>query len=420
MGFILYIIYNVTAPLILPAAAFLSFLSPRHSFQENLSALKERLFPAKFKFNSPPLWFHAASLGEVRSIRKIIERLSTLEPETPILITVSTLTGRQEALKLTPYACVLPADLFFLVKKFISINKPRALFIIETELWPNLIRITSQRLPVKLINARISDKTFSRYLKISPLLRYCLSKVVKVAAQSKKDAERYSRFIPSEKISCAGNIKYDSMEISKDQAEKESEKLSELLPKGLRVIVFGSTHPDEEKIISESFRILTERNESVAFVFVPRHINKVELLETILKEGGMSYSKLSSLKKGECSINPLLIVDEIGILPAFYSLGEICFVGGTLDSTGGHNVLEPSIFSKPVIFGPNFANAAEAAERLIENKGGFIVKDSHELAARIRILLNDRHALKKAGENSRKALDSLKGATARIILEIIN
>lgn len=420
MGFFFYIIYNAATPFILPAAAFLSFLSPRHSFKENVSGLKERLFPVRFQFKSSPIWFHAASLGEVRSVKKIIEKLSTLEPETPILITVSTLQGKEEALKLTPYACVLPADLFFLIRKFISINKPRALFIVETELWPNLIRIASGKLPVKLINARISDRTFSRYLKIAPLLRYCLSKVSKVAAQSKKDAERYAEFIHSDKIFNSGNIKYDSMEISKSQIEREAEKLSVFLPKGLRIIVFGSTHPEEEKIISEAFKILSDRKEPVAFVLVPRHINKVILSEAILKESGLAYSKLSSLRNGEGSPESILIVNETGILPAFYSLGEICFVGGTLDSTGGHNLLEPSIFSKPVIFGPNFANATEAAERLIENNGGFVVRDSHELAARIRVLLNDPNALKKAGENSRKALDSLKGASARIVLEIIN
>ncbi len=418
MGLLLYTIYNIFSPLFFLLVAFFSFFSSRHSFSDNFKALKERIFPSHFQFIQKPIWFHASSIGEVKSLSLIVKKLQELKPEVPVLITVSTLSGKKEALKITPHSCVLPADLFFLIKKFIKKNNPQALFIVETELWPNLIKCASVNIPVKIINARMSDKSFPFYKAISPLVKYFLSNVSMILAQSQKDAKRYSFFIKSDRIKNTGNIKYDIIDENPQAKEKAKEVIYSFLPKNSFIVIFGSTHPQEEKIIAEACSILSNREKEMSFIIAPRHINKANITEMFLKEKKLNYARLSDLRQNHGSFRTL-IVDENGILSGLYAFGDICFVGGTLDNTGGHNLLEPSIFSKPVIFGPNFSNAQEAGERLLETGGGFIVRDAQDISARIVVLAKDKSALKKAGENSFKAIHSLKGATAKTILEII-
>ena len=417
MGFILYILYNLLTPFLFIAAIFISFFSLRHKFSDNLNALKERISFSTKGFPQKAYWFHASSIGEVKAIKSIIEKAKELKPDIPFIITVSTLSGKKEALSLTPYVRILPADFYFLIKRFIKNLKPLKLFVAETEIWPNLLIHASKECKVKILNARISDKTFASYLKISPLIRFSLKNISRICAQSKKDADRYSRFFDKEKIFIAGNIKYDSLKKDEKAVDLAENIIKSADIQNKNKIIFGSTHPKEEEIIADSFEILKNEGEDVFFIIVPRHINKAILTKEIFDKKQIKTKLLSEKSKEKTEV---LIADENGILFPLYSQGEICFVGGTLDDTGGHNLLEPCVYAKPVIFGPNFSNAAEAGEKLIENKGGFIVKDAYDMAARIRVLLKDKDFLKKTGENSLKTLDSLKGASAKTILEIID
>ena len=434
MGFLLYLTYNLLSPFLFLAYLPLMLLSPKNPLKDSFSGLGERFSVKKFSFSSRPLWFHAASVGEVKALKPLIERLKREKPELPLFITCSTLAGRAEAFKMTEHASLVYADFYPLVKKLVKAVNPAKLIIVETELWPNLIRMASLKTEVLIINGRISDKTVKRYALIAPLLRFILKDVKKIMAQSSKDAERYASFFPPEKTLNAGNIKYDAPLETGSKAEELKAGLERAGLSGKKILVFGSTHPEEERIIAKAVKLLKQELKDALFIMAPRHLNRLDETEALLRKEEVGYVKWSEIKQAEGGRiggrrkaegveieekNDFILVDEMGLLVSFYSLCSLAFVGGTLDKTGGHNLLEPSRFSKPVLFGPNYRNAREAGERLLEFRGGFLVKDEYDMKGRIKVLAGDPKNLREAGENSNKALLSLQGAVEKILKEII-
>jgi 3-deoxy-D-manno-octulosonic-acid transferase len=417
MGYILLFVYNLLAPAAALAYLFLFFLSSRRGLLRNLPAeLKERLALGAPVFSARPLWIHAASVGEVRSLKTLIPLLRERRPLTPVLITTSTAAGKAEAARLTPYARLLPLDSYPLMRRFISTVRPELLLIAETELWPNLICAASAAgVKIMMINARISGRTLGFYKFLSPVSRLIFGKIAKIAAQSAGDLERF-RLLPglTGKPVLTGNIKHDLVCAGpQDRGEVEA-FIRQAGWKGKKIFCAGSTHPGEEGMILEAFLKVKAAIPDARLILAPRHPETAAASSARLSEKGIAAPRWS--RRSHARMDPdALLVDEIGRLADLYSFSDVVFVGGTLDGTGGHNVLEPAAFSKPVLFGPDIRHTLDGALALMNMNGGFMVKTADELAGKIIRLLKDPASLAEAGAASKTALESLQGATARTL-----
>jgi 3-deoxy-D-manno-octulosonic-acid transferase len=394
MGFLILLLYNLLAPLIALAYLVFFILSPRRGLLKNLlNELRERLAITPPVLAGRPIWLHAASLGEVRAVKPLIPLLRARYPSSPVLITTSTASGKEEALLLTPDVRLLPLDSYPLMRRFITAVRPELLIIAETELWPNLLCAAG--------NAGLT-----------PLARMVFGGMEEIAAQSRGDFERYALLTGAGKLVLTGNLKHDLI-VRQPQDRAAIETFLEQADwKEKKIICAGSTHPDEEDRILDAFLKIRAAVPDARLILAPRHPETAALSAEKLRKRTLVaplWSQRSHARPGpDC-----LLLDETGRLADIYYFSAVVFVGGTLDDTGGHNVLEPSAFSKPVLFGPDIRHTREGAEALMRKNGGFMVKTADELAEITISLLKDPAALAKAGEASRAALESLQGATTR-------
>ncbi|HBA59722.1 MAG TPA: hypothetical protein DCZ92_02645 [Elusimicrobia bacterium] len=413
MGYLLLLLYSLLAPVIAALYALYFLLSPRRSLMKSLGGeLGERLALAVLPVAGAPVWLHTASMGEVKAISKLAPELAAAE-KAPLLITASTSSGRAEASRLTPGARFAPLDFYPLVKRFITRHRPRMLVVIETEIWPAMfIAAARAGVPVYLANARISPGTLALYRALGPLSRLMFSGVKQVLAQSEADALRF-RSLPglADKVTVTGNLKHDQLGASGAGADKVKEFLKAAGWEGCPLFTAGSTHPAEEPLLADAFLEAKKTVPGLKLALVPRHPERLAETEAALRERCVEYTKWSTRETGRDCV----IVDAMGLLQAFYAVSAVCFVGGTLDDTGGHNLLEPALYSKPVLFGPNYRNARQAGESLLKEKGGFLTGTAPAMALKLSELLNAPAQLQAACANSAKALSSLKGATARTL-----
>jgi 3-deoxy-D-manno-octulosonic-acid transferase len=416
MGYLLLILYSLLAPVIAGLYALFFLLSPRRSLMKALGGeLRERLGLAPVTAGAGPVWIHAASMGEVKAVSKFAPDLAAALGA-PLLLTSSTASGRAEAAKLGA-ALLSPLDFYPLAANFVAKARPRALVVVETEIWPaTLFAAARAGVPVYMVNARVSAGTFRLYRAISPLSRLAFSGVAKVLAQSVADAERFRRLPGLEgKVSVTGNLKHDLIGASGASTLKAEEFIKAAGWDGSPVFTAGSTHPEEEPLIINAWREAAVKVPGLKLVLVPRHPEKLALTEAALKDAGAAYAKWSA---GPVPGADCLVVDAMGLLQAFYAVSGVCFVGGTLDRTGGHNLLEPALFAKPALFGPNYGNARQAGDALIKEKGGFLVGTASQLAGELARLFNDPSELSAASAGAVRTLSGLRGATPRTITGI--
>ena len=413
MGIFLLLVYNLLAPAIALCYAALFLLSPRRGLLGNLrKELAERLALSLPSLPERSIWVHAASLGEVRAVKPLAPLLRGLAPSGGLLLTSSTSSGKSEALALTPHAALLPLDSYPLMRRFISAARPELLVIAETELWPNLICAAGAAgVPVVLVNARISSRTLSFYRLLSPVARLLFSNVSLVCAQSRGDMERFAMLpLSADKLVLTGNLKHDQVADAAKGADEIRAFLERAGWKDKRIFCAGSTHPEEEDIVLDAFMKVRSAVPDARLILAPRHPEAASSSAEKLRKRGLALQAWS--RRGDAAPAPdCLLLDETGLLAGMYAFSELVFVGGTLDDTGGHNVLEPSAFSRPVLFGPNTRNTRDGAAALLEKGGGFTVRTADELADAAIRLFKTPSAMAQAGAASRAALVSLQGAT---------
>ncbi len=413
MGYILLFIYSLLAPVIAGLYAVFFLLSPRRALMKGLGGeLKERLALGAGAPGPRPLWIHAASMGEVKAIAKLAPELAAAF-KAPLLITSSTSAGRAEAARLGVRGLMAPLDFYPLAANFIAKNRPLALLLVETEIWPaTLYAAASYGVPVFMVNARISPSTAALYRTISPLSRLAFSGIKQVLAQTEEDAARF-RLLPGleDKVSVTGNLKHDMLGASAAGQDKVKEFIAAAGWRGAPVFTAGSSHPPEEPVLIDAWLEARKKTPALKLAIVPRHLERIAETENILNERKVPFTRWSGA--GAAPAADCLLVDAMGLLQAFYAVSTVCFVGGTLDDTGGHNLLEPALFAKPALFGPNYRNARHAGDVLLKEKGGFLAETAPQMAEALNLLLTDSAALKTAQENALKVLSSLRGATER-------
>ncbi|MFH1618582.1 MAG: glycosyltransferase N-terminal domain-containing protein, partial [bacterium] len=411
MDKVLFFIYNIASPL--AAAYFLVsfFFSPRRSLLANLPAeLKERFCLGRGWKDSLSkcrggVWVHAASVGEVRSAPLLIKGLRKIHPGIPLLVTTSTLAGKSEALKLEGADCAVlaPLDFYPTVRRFIELLKPSRLVLVETEIWPNLLTMAaSGGTGICVANGRMSGKSFRAYRLVLPLMKKILSPALSVCCQTADDASRFQALGADPKsVTIAGNLKYDLLSSSAQKAGEISSFLNLLGWVSASVLTAGSTHPVEEGMLAEAYLLLKKSHPRARLVMAPRHPERAQQAEKTLSGAGLGFVRWSRREKAGPGADPAcILLDEMGWLASFYSLSFAAYVGGTFVDKGGHNLLEPAAFSKPVLFGPHTSNTKEAAEMLLATGGGFSISSASELTARAEIFLQDPGFARKSGERS--------------------
>jgi len=354
-----------------------------------------------------PIWFHAASVGEVIASQKLLEGIRERFPGRRLLVSTFTPTGNEAAKeKLKADGVIfLPLDFPWAVNRAVKKVNPSTLILMETELWPNLIRKAgSMGIPVVLVNGRISDTSYGKYWFISPLLKKVFESITLFLMQSEGDAGRVITLgAEQSKVTVTGNIKFDLKPADKDIGFMDNW--------GGPVLLAGSTHKGEDAPILDIYKGLRERYPALKLVLAPRHLDRVREVEGILKEKGLQFVRRSEVS--EKIELPILLLDTLGELATFYKYGTIVFIGGSLIPVGGHNPLEPALYGKPVLFGPHMENFRDSARILEESGGGARVDNPEGLNNRIDRLLSDIDLRQTMGNNARQAVLKNQGATER-------
>ncbi len=395
-----------------------------------LSGIGERL--GFVRVLSPPgpegrLWLHAVSVGEVGVAAALLPALRKLRPGLRVTISTVTETGREAAEKIdgVEYVFYLPFDYRFAVRTALERIKPTALAMVETELWPNLIRQASLHgVPVAVVNGRLGEKSFRGYQRFNFLFGPAIEMMAGVAARGTDDAARF-RELGAGKVIAAGNIKFDALAPPLEGTLDDLKRKYGLAEAG-PIIVAGSTHPGEELAVGRAFKAIRDRFPRAGLLLAPRHLKRLPEVEAALREAGLRPVRWSALS-GEDGPAPegdrVVILDEMGMLGEAYTCGTAAFIGGSLIPHGGQNLIEAARWGVPVVFGPHMKNFAEEADEFLRVGGAVQVTGADELSGALLRWLEDPEARDRAGSSAREVVVENGGAAARtadFLMEILN
>lgn len=362
------------------------------------------------------IWIHAVSVGEVGASIRLLNKLRVEYPQSPLILSTITDTGQKVALDKAPEGTTvvyLPFDVNYILDRCLSRTKPRAFLVIETELWPNIFRtLARNRVPVLVLNGRISERSADGYRKISFFMKKVFSCVSFFGMQGEVDAERLKGIgATKDKVAVLGNFKFD-MSIS---GEIPSWAVSLEGP----VIVGGSTHKDEEEIILSSYRENIERFPGLKLILAPRHPERFGEVEDILKSSGLPYVKRSDFDRrtpDDLRNTGIILLDTVGELSSVYGISDIAVIGKSFAGTGGQNPLEPAFWGKPIICGPHMENFPFIKD--FYREGAAFEVDQTALAKKIKELLLAPEKARAAGEKAKELYARNSGAVDRA-MEII-
>ncbi|MFC1566426.1 3-deoxy-D-manno-octulosonic acid transferase [bacterium] len=354
------------------------------------------------------IWLHAASVGEVKIALAFIDEIRTSSMET-VLLTVQTDAGYELANKSLPINTRLsyvPFDFFVIHYLLLYFIKVKKFIVIETEIWPSLYAsCIFERVPIYMINARISDKSFPKYLKFKFILSKILPRVLKIFSQTKEYKNRFVALGADQRsIEIIPNMKYDLIKLSKETKQYFIDS---------KVFTAASIRSPEEIYVIETFKKLQEEFPNLLCIIAPRHLENVEKIENILKKENLAYQKYS--KTGFDNLNTkILIIDQMGVLIEAYKNSDVVFVGGSLVNKGGQNILEPAALGKPVIFGKFMSNFKEESKVLLENNSAIQIDSEELLVETVKSLFLDQVKCDNLGLNAIGALENQSGSIKKI------
>lgn len=369
------------------------------------------------------VWVHAVSVGEVHAARGLLPHLRSLLPGTAIVLSTTTATGQELAARAGADAhFYMPLDLPMALTPYLEVLQPRALILVETEIWPNLLRACRRRgVPVALANGRLSERSCRRYRTLLRVWPAPLAMLDLICARTRVEADRFRRLaIAGERIFVTGNLKADAAALTPPPGESARLGRELGLDGSAAVLVAGCTMPGEEQIILDAFQQLRARHPQLRLLLAPRHPERFDDAQRQVAEAGLTCRRRTD--KGPPAPADVLLLDTIGELPAAYGLGTVSFVGGSLVATGGHNLLEPAVQRQPVLFGPHVDNFAAMARDFEAAGGGIRVADAADLARQVGALLEDPERRIAIGERARATAlrDAVAGArTARVLRPVL-
>ena len=365
-----------------------------------------------------PVWIHAVSVGEVIAATSLIKALQAEYPELPILVTTTTRTGADLALKIGDsvehrYA---PLDFPWAVALFLARIKPRALLIMETELWPNWLRACGKfQLPVLVLNARLSARSAARYRRFHAVFRLLSSNISHIACQYPADAQRFIGLgISKNKLSITGSIKFDIT--YGPNVYKKGQQLRIQLGHERPIWIAASTHEGEDEQILAAHKQLLTLLPDALLIIVPRHPQRFNQVAELIKQQALTLSRRTQSERAIST--QVYLGDTMGELPVMLAAADITFVGGSLIARGGHNLLEPAALGKAILTGPSIFNFTDIYQRLLEQEALITVTNSGKLADTLIDLFSDKVTRLQLGKNALSVVNNNKGAIHKTLQQI--
>src|SRR5271170_4332740 len=367
------------------------------------------------------VWVHAVSVGGVMAATRLIRELKERLPGWVVAISTTTETGQRLAKERLPDSPVfyLPLDLKFSVRRYLRVLQPQMLVLMESEFWPRLIKeCAKDGVPIAVVNARISDRSFPRYMRLRRLWRPFLEMISLFLAQSRETAERLEKIgAPTARVRAIGNLKYDVQ----SRGDNEMARRIASILAGTKLIVAGSTLAGEEEALLAAWPAILKSVPDASLLMAPRHPDRFDEVLQLIQRGGSPFLRCSQLSQSNEPIawGTILLLDTIGDLASVYGVATVAFVGGSLVPKGGHNPLEPAQFGVPVVTGSSFENFREIVKTMRE-AGAIRIVATDELAETLIGLLQGKDDARALGERGRAVFEAQAGATARTAQALIS
>lgn len=423
MNWFLYqIVFSIFAMAYLPI--FIAKGKHNDAFSERLGAVPKEIIGALK--GKKVIWIHAVSVGETVLAFRLADLLRQAPGDFQFCFTTTTSTGREVARRLkkpSDHLFYFPLDFIFSVRAFIKNVNPLAVVIMETELWPNLIwELSAKKIPLFIMNGRISDKAIVKYNKIKFFLRPLLSALTGVGVQDESMRLRFvSLGARQEVLAVTGNMKYDwrPAEIGKNDLET-LQRFVAASNKGFLCIA-ASTHEGEEEIFFKNYLQIKKSQSNFGLLIAPRHLDRIEAIGKRAASLGIKpvyfseYLNPRTTRKLPAEANEVFILDRMGLLGNLYESADLVYVGGSLVSKGGHNPVEPAYFGKAILFGPSMDNFKSMAEEFIRFKAAHMVKDADDLIKEITALMKDKTRRLQMGQAAQALVLSHQGAADKSV-----
>jgi 3-deoxy-D-manno-octulosonic-acid transferase len=399
-------------------------------YRKYIGSIGQRLGYLPISFNldgEESIWIHAVSVGEVLTARALLPELRQRYPRLRIFLSTTTMTGQQIArngLQFVDGVFYFPFDLGFIVNRTLALVKPRLFIMMETEIWPNLLR-ACRRTGVRtaLVNGRISSRSYPRYRLARPFFRRVLVNVDRFCMQSDESARRIIEMgAAADRVVVTGSLKFDSLEVpgastAVDRGRNRVLRYFRISP--LRpVLIAASTLKGEEEPVFEAFQRIRARLPETLLIIAPRKPERFGEVEQLARRGGWNVARRTDLPVDAEPRQDVVVLDTIGELAQLYQVATAVFVGGSIVDQGGHNILEPAVFGKAIVFGPYMQNFAEIARTFVENDAAIQLRSGRELEQALLGLLTDPVRRARLGAAARALVEANRGARGKTMTAI--
>ncbi len=425
----MYLLYSVLiVTFFLVMSPYLAWQAVR--YRKYIGSLGQRLGYLPISFNldgEESIWIHAVSVGEVLTARAILPELRQRYPRLRLFLSTTTMTGQQIARSSLQYVdgvFYFPFDLGFIVNRTLTLVKPRLFIMMETEIWPNLLRACRQQgVRTVLVNGRISSRSYPRYRLARPFFRRVLVNVDRFCMQSDESARRIVEMgADPDRIVVTGSLKFDSLDVpgastAVDRGRNRVLRYFRIAP-ARPVLIAASTLKGEEEAVFEAFQRIRARLPETLLIIAPRKPERFDEVEQLARRGGWNVARRTDLPVDAEPRQDIVVLDTIGELAQLYQVATAVFVGGSLVDQGGHNILEPAVFGKAIVFGPYMQNFAEIARTFVENDAGIQLRSGRELEPALLGLLTDPVRRARLGAAARALVEANRGARGKTMTAI--
>ena len=405
------------------------FLYQAIRYQKYIGSLRQRLGFLPITFNvdaEESIWIHAVSVGEALTARALATDLKARYPRLRLFLSTTTIAGQQVArrsLSNVDAVFYFPFDWTFIVRRTLRLVRPRLFIMMETEIWPNLLRECRRGgIRTVMINGRISNRSYPRYRMIRPFIRRVLADVDRFCVQSEETGRRLIDLGANPtQVTVTGSLKFDSLELPAATAHgRPRERVLRFfqLSPSRTVVVAGSTLRGEEAAVLRAFARIKATMPGAMAILAPRQPERFPEVERLARDAGFVTVRRSDLPIDAEPRADVVVLDTIGELAQLYQLATAVFVGGSLVDHGGHNILEPAIYGKPIVFGPSMHNFKEIAEAFLSNDAAIQVPSERELDETLLALVTDPVRRARLGAAARALVAANRGAKTKT-LEVI-
>jgi 3-deoxy-D-manno-octulosonic-acid transferase len=401
------------------------FLYQAVRYRKYIGSLAQRLGRLPVSFNldgDDSIWIHAVSVGEALTARALVSDLRERYPELRLFLSTTTLTGQQIAttrIQDLDGVFFFPFDLPLFVNRTLRIVRPRLFIMMETEIWPNLLRACRRRgVRTMLVNGRISGRSYPRYRWGRPFFRRVLADVDRLCMQSEESARRIIDIgADPSRVVVTGSLKFDSLESPAVAAGRGAGRVLRYfrLPATRPVLIAASTFKAEERAILEALAVIRRAYPNALAIIAPRKPERFVEAESLARGEGFRVVRRTELSVDAEPRADVVILDTMGELAHLFQVATVVFVGGSLVAQGGHNILEPAVHGKPIVFGPHMENFAEIRTTFLQNQAAIEVADAAELVDVVARLLGDPVERARLGAAARALVEANRGAKPRTL-----